>query len=189
MKTSEPFYGVRLPEVRHIVRKVPPEQRLEAARRLWRGASHREERYAAIALLELQRRELTSRDLGLLERLVRGTWWDVVDPVSVLVGDLLPAVAADVRAWAIADDMWTRRAAIICQRKRRDATDLGLLRDCIEANLADREFFIRKAIGWALRSYAYTDPRWVEGYVGELGERLSPLSRREATKHLSTLLP
>jgi 3-methyladenine DNA glycosylase AlkD len=190
MRSEEPFLGVRLPEVRRIVAVVPAGERRATAEALWDGATHREERYAAIALLERGRRALTADDLPLLERLIaEGAWWDLVDPVAKLVGLLLPGIEPELLRWARADDMWRRRAAIICQRSRREATDLDLLRGCIEPSLADREFFLRKAIGWALRSYAYTDPLWVDGYVRELGNRLSPLSRREATKHLSTLLP
>jgi 3-methyladenine DNA glycosylase AlkD len=63
-------------------------------------------------------------------------------------------------------------------------TDFDLLRACIEPNLGDREFFIRKAIGWALRQYAWTDPQEVTCYVERLGDRLSPLSRREALKNV-----
>jgi len=78
--------------------------------------------------------------------------------------------------------MWKRRAAILGQLRRKRDTDLELLYDCIEPNLADREFFIRKAIGWALRSYAWTDPVGVKRYVRT---RLSPLSAREAMKNIS----
>jgi 3-methyladenine DNA glycosylase AlkD len=67
-------------------------------------------------------------------------------------------------------------------------TDLELLYACIAPNLGEPEFFIRKAIGWALRAYAWTDPGEIESYVEEQGDALSPLSRREATKNLPQLL-
>ncbi len=76
--------------------------------------------------------------------------------------------------------MWKRRAAILCQLRFKRDTDLKLLYDCIEPNLADKQFFIRKAIGWALRQYAWTDPREVKRYVKANRERLSGLSVREA---------
>ena len=189
MKSEEPFFGVRLPDVRRIAATVPADARRDTAEALWAGATRREERYAAIDLLERGRRELTAADLPYLERLiVEGAWWDLVDPVSRLVGGLLPGIEPELRAWARDADMWKRRTSIICQRGRKDETDRELLRACIEPNLGDREFFVRKAIGWALRDYAWHDPRWVDRYVRELGDRLSPLSRREATKHLSTLI-
>jgi 3-methyladenine DNA glycosylase AlkD len=80
--------------------------------------------------------------------------------------------------------MWRRRAAILCQIRRKRDTDLSLLYDCIEANLADREFFIRKAIGWALRQHARVAPDEVRRYVRAHESQLSPLSVREALKHL-----
>jgi 3-methyladenine DNA glycosylase AlkD len=70
--------------------------------------------------------------------------------------------------------MWKRRAAILCQLRRKRETDLALLYDCIEPNLADQEFFMRKAIGWALRQYARTDPAEVKRYVKANRNRLSP---------------
>jgi 3-methyladenine DNA glycosylase AlkD len=85
-------------------------------------------------------------------------------------------------------DLWKRRISIICQLGFRDATDVALLYDCIEPNLDDREFFVRKAIGWALRDFAWSSPREVDRYVRATADRLSPLSRREATKHLARLL-
>jgi 3-methyladenine DNA glycosylase AlkD len=81
-------------------------------------------------------------------------------------------------------NMWLRRAAIISQLGARQATDVDLLADVIEPNLADREFFIRKAIGWALRDYAWTNPEWVRGYVRAHETQLSPLARREALKNI-----
>jgi 3-methyladenine DNA glycosylase AlkD len=108
MKSLEPFYGVRLPEVRRIAATVVADR--ATAEALWDGATHREERYAAIALLEDARRALTPDDLPLLERLiVEGAWWDLVDPLSALAGSLLPAVESDMRAWARSEDMEAAR--------------------------------------------------------------------------------
>ena len=86
--------------------------------------------------------------------------------------------------WAADDDLWLRRTAILSQLTFEEQTDVALLRDAIEPNLADPSFWIRKAIGWALRQHARTDPDWVGAAVDEYGERLSGLSRREALKHL-----
>jgi 3-methyladenine DNA glycosylase AlkD len=99
-----------------------------------------------------------------------------------------PSLAGDIRAWSRDENMWKRRVSIICQLGFKERTDLGLLYGCIEPNLDDREFFVRKAIGWALRDYAWHDPRKVDRYVRKHSDRLSPLSRREATKNLARLL-
>jgi len=86
--------------------------------------------------------------------------------------------------WSTDDDMWKRRCAILCQNRAKRATDLAPLYDCIEPSLESKEFFLRKAIGWALRAYAWTDPDEVRRYVTENAERLSGLSRREALKNI-----
>jgi 3-methyladenine DNA glycosylase AlkD len=124
--------------------------------------------------------------------LVTGAWWDVVDDAAAhLVGPLLLAHPAEVgpvlREWAVDDDRWLRRTSVIAQLLAKERTDLDLLTTAIDANLDDRDFFLRKAIGWALRQHARTDPDWVRAFVAERGDRLSPLSRREALKHLGPL--
>jgi 3-methyladenine DNA glycosylase AlkD len=122
--------------------------------------------------------------------IVSGAWWDYVDALaSHPLGDVLvadpPRVSRLMRRWARDRDMWKRRAAILCQLRSKRDTDLGLLYDCIEPNLDDHEFFIRKAIGWALRQYAWTDPKEVGRYVRANRARLSPLSVREALKNVT----
>src|SRR5439155_772199 len=84
------------------------------------------------------------------------------------------------RAWSTDVNMWKRRVSIICQLSFKRETDLELLYANIEPNLGDREFFIRKAIGWALRQYAWTDPKEVARYVRAHDSQLSGLSRRIA---------
>jgi 3-methyladenine DNA glycosylase AlkD len=121
-----------------------------------------------------------------------GAWWDFVDDIaSHRIGPILranPGTEPDrMRSWGSDGNLWIRRAAILSQLSSKDETDRQLLLDCITPNLADREFFIRKAIGWSLRQYAHCGPAaagWVRASVDELGPRLSPLSRREALKHL-----
>jgi 3-methyladenine DNA glycosylase AlkD len=117
-----------------------------------------------------------------------GASWDLVDGVAHRLCALLQAHRQEVTpvllGWAEDEDFWFRRAAITAQLAAKAHTDTALLARVIEANLADREFFIRKAIGWALREYAKTDPGWVVGFVERHGRSLSPLSRREALKNL-----
>jgi 3-methyladenine DNA glycosylase AlkD len=126
--------------------------------------------------------------------IVTGAWWDHVDELaSRRVGPILrahpTAMVALLRRWAVDDDRWRRRTAIIAQLGSKDTTDVGLLADVLTANLLDgppvtQDFFIRKAVGWALRQHARTDPGWVRAFVSTNRERLSQLSYREATKHL-----
>jgi len=199
MKSAMPYFGLPSPrlkaELRPLLRVWRPASREQweaTVRTLWDEATHREEWYAAIALARHRRAGdwLDAASLGLWRHLVvTGAWWDVVDEVaSHLVGDVLAAHRAaatpTVHAWATEDDLWLRRTAVISQINHKADTDLDLLRHAIEANVADASFWLRKAIGWALRQHARTDPDWVRAEVDRLGDRLSGLSRREALKHL-----
>jgi len=194
MKSAMPFLGVRVPEVRRITkaaaRSNPPtdlDELERSARLLWDEATHREERYAATALTALRLAKGRLELLPLYEYIaVTGAWWDHVDDVAHRIADLHDAhpepTAVEVRRWATSDDMWLRRLAILSQLGRRDRVDRDLLVEMIEPNVADPEFFIRKAIGWALREVARVDPGWVQAFAD--AHELSPLSRREALKHL-----
>lgn len=199
MKSEMPFHGVHTPQARRIFRSAieahPPQGRnawQDTVLALWHEATHREERYGALFLAghRLARGYQDPATLPLYRELVvTGAWWDYVDDLAARkVGPILrayrPEVTPVVLAWSRDETMWLRRAAILSQLGAKAQTDVDLLAACIEANLADREFFIRKAIGWALRDYAYTAPDWVRAFVAATGEQMSPLSRREATKHL-----
>ena len=198
MRSEMPFLGVQKPERVQALRPVfaahPFTDRAayeSTVRTLWREATYREERYAALALTETTgaRSWQDPAALPLYDELVvTGAWWDFVDEVaSRRIGPILrqfPAEVAPVmQHWALDADLWRRRTAIICQIGAREATDVDLLTSAIEANIGDRDFFIRKAIGWALREHTKTDPDWVRGFVAA-HEELSPLSRREALRNL-----
>jgi 3-methyladenine DNA glycosylase AlkD len=189
MKSAMPFYGVQKPARDLLARELFAAHPLagfdawrDTALALWREATRREERYMAIALLGAgrYREHRTMAALPLYEELiVTGAWWDFVDEVAIrLVGEL--ELGSFLREWAVDENLWKRRTAIIAQVARK--ADAQLLFDCIEPNRADREFFIRKAIGWALRDHAKLDPDGVERYRAT--HELSPLSRREALRNL-----
>lgn len=199
MKSEMPYWGVTLPQIRTLLKPLlkehPPVSReaWEATvRALWDEATHREEWYAAVMLAQhpAARGWLDPASLDLWRHLVTtGAWWDVVDEVAAdLVGAVLAGhreeVTPVIRAWAVDEHLWLRRTAVICQLGAKERTDLDLLRFAIESNVDSTSFWLRKAIGWALRQYARTDPEWVRAEVDRLGGRLSGLSRREATKHL-----
>jgi len=205
MKSAMPFRGITSPRLKTTLRPLlaDPAYRLNdqdewesTIRGLWDGARFREERYAALAVAghRLYRGWAVNRSaMPLYRHLVEsGAWWDFVDDIAAhRVGPVLRAhpetEAARMREWAIDDDLWVRRAAILSQLLSKDETDRQLLLDCITPNLADPEFFIRKAIGWSLRQYAHSGTgaaEWVRLTADHLGPRLSPLSRKEALKHL-----
>jgi 3-methyladenine DNA glycosylase AlkD len=199
MKSEMPYLGVQTPELRRACREVFGAHPLhgfdawhDTALSLWRGATHREHRYAAIELTGERRyaEHQTMRALPLHEEMiVDGAWWDTVDVLaSHRHGAILRREPARMRrtmlAWARSDDSWKRRSAILCQLGFKAETDLDLLYACIDPSLGSRELFLRKAIGWALRQHAWTDPAEVRRWVARNASRLAPLSRREALKNI-----
>jgi len=198
MKSEMPYRGVQTPILRRICKNLfrhhpiqEKEDWKDAILDLWRNAQFREERYAALELAGAKRyesfRTLDTRSLC-EEMIVTGAWWDYVDGIaSHRLRELLekyPAeMSREMSAWSRDRDMWKRRSSIICQLNRKSDTDLELLFDCIDPNLSDPDFFIRKGIGWALRSLAWTDLDTVEAYISRNEEKISPLSRREALKN------
>lgn len=200
MKSSMPYLGVTLPRITAIAKEVFAAHPLagyddwrETVLALFRDAEHRELWYVAEQLAEWRAyREYAARldSLEVYEAIITGgAWWDIVDGVaSHLVGGLFQTdaawLSARMREWSTDDHLWKRRTSIICQLRRRADVDLGLLYDCIAPNLDDRDFFIRKAIGWALREVAKTQAHEVIRYVEEHRDTLSGLSKREALKNV-----
>ncbi len=201
MKSEMPFRGVPKPERAGLARRLFAAHPLPDAgtwaatiRTLWRTAEFREERYLAIDLSG-HRAYAGWQGTGMLpvyeEMIVTGAWWDFVDEVAIRrVGPLLRAAPETLtpmlRGWAVDEDLWRRRTAVICQIGAKDKTDTELLTDTIESTVSTPDgldFFIRKGIGWALRDYSKTDPDWVRAFV-TAHPALSPLSVREALRRL-----
>jgi 3-methyladenine DNA glycosylase AlkD len=199
MKSEMPYHGVSAVPLRAACRRLFEDFDFSSAGRwrsavlsLWRGARFREERYAALELAG-DRRALPHQTLDALpmyeEMIVTGAWWDCVDALAkhrlgLLLRRYPGPMRRTMRAWSRSPNLWKRRSAILCQLDFKADTDLPLLYDCIEPSLSSREFFLRKAIGWALRQHAWTDPEEVRRYVKAHGAVLSPLSRREALKNV-----
>lgn len=196
MKTDAPFYGVqkagRVTVEREIVRRYPPQRRADyrqAVLALW-SRPHREERYLAIDYACSFPQYVTVSSIPLYRKMiVEGAWWDSVDAIAIhLVGQVLlhqrEATTPKVAAWIEDPDLWLRRSSIIGQIGHKEATDTDLLFGACRSRMHEKEFFIRKAIGWALRDYAKTSPSEVREFVLAHRSGLSGLSFREATKHL-----
>lgn len=199
MKSRMPFHGVPAPLLRKVCGGAFADLPLESAAgwqtlvlELWRGARFREERYAALLLCGHRRAEpyQTCAAMRMYEEMiVTGAWWDYVDDIaSHRVGLILRREPARMRrkmlAWSRCAHLWKRRTAILCQLGLKADTDVELLYACIEPSLASTDFFLQKAIGWALRQYAWTEPAEVLRYVRANQARLSALSRREALKNV-----
>ncbi|MGP5608804.1 DNA alkylation repair protein [Arthrobacter rhombi] len=196
LKTEMDFFGVRAPTVQRIVREAVREtgvsrweDLLDEARKLWDGAQCREQWYAAQQLTAYRSCRGRLEFLDLFEDMVvDGAWWDIVDNCHRRFAHLLAHHREQMdpllRRWAVDPNHWKRRIAIITQLSSKEDTDVGLLEAAIYPNMAEQDFFLRKAIGWALREYAKTDPTWVRSFVASHRSELSGLSQREALKHL-----
>ena len=156
---------------------------------LW-DLPHREEKHLALAVGVQNRQFHTPASLPLYRRLmVEGAWWDFVDEVSThmvreVVRDCSGPAWAVIDLWIDDEVMWLRRSAIICQVGLKERTDVSRLFSFCRQRAFEKEFFVRKAIGWALREYSKTDPEAVAAFAIEHREELSGLSFREATKHI-----
>jgi len=195
MKGVAPFLGIRSPARRAAQRSAwrgldPPTPRdlTAAATWLW-VCPEREYQYAACDLLARFVPEVCGATFlrGTVERLiVTRSWWDTVDALrSAAVGPLTaghPELVAVIRRWSDSGDRWLARSAIIHQLGRGATADEALLFELCRRHASDREFFVAKAVGWALRDHARTAPDAVRAFVASTP--LQALSVREATKHL-----
>lgn len=195
MKHRAPFLGVKTPARRACSKQLISSSRsrdidevLTIATDL-RGQPEREFHHVASDLLARNAARLRPSDLDTMHRFVTtDAWWDTVDALaSPTIGQMVlnhPQVADAMDEWITSEDMWVARVAIIHQLRFKEQTDVArLLRYCrLQAGHPD--FFIRKAIGWALRQYARTAPNTVRHFVEDHRAELSSLSIREATKHL-----
>ena len=198
MKDQFPFLGIAAPVRRAAVAallRTPLSHAdlLATADDLW-ALPEREYRYTAVDLLARHASSLSVADVAHLLTLVqRDPWWDTVDALAGVVGDVLlanrlaqpgsdPQVLMDQALTH--KSLWVRRVAMLHQLGWKEHTDTGRLFDYAVALAGEQEFFIRKAIGWALRDLARTQPAAVRSFIDTHCTRLSALTIREGSKHL-----
>jgi len=198
MRGQFDYLGIGTPERRAALKPLHLAYRPESAEELRAGAEalwalkEREYQYAAVGLLDRNRDLLELADVEWVLELVRTKpWWDTVDALVKVVGAVVRREGAKGRRRmdrALADeDFWVRRIALLHQLGWREETDTERLFGYARKLGHEKEFFIRKAIGWALRDYAWHDWRAVERFLAEHGDELAPLSVREAGKNLAGL--
>lgn len=188
------FYGIKTP-IRRAIQKpflvktyLPPKENLENLIRILWKRPQREYHYFAQELAQKYTKQLEKKDILLFEfMVVTNSWWDTVDLISTkLIGVYFNKFPLQrdlyVAKWLASDNIWLRRSCIIFQLSNKEKTDKELLSNVIHSNLGSKEFFIKKAIGWALRDYSKTNPKWVERFVANTP--LEPLSKREALRLL-----
>ena len=194
MRNGFVFFGLPAPVRRKLAKpfmdgfsQASEDEVLSAAERLF-AMEERELAYTGTDLLRARWRVLTPSALPRLRALVQTrSWWDTVDPLAHVVGVLVlnhRELSAEMVAWLRDDDRWLVRVALLHQLGWKSAADPALLFDFCRERAGDEDFFIRKAIGWALRDLARTYPEPVRDFIAAHGSELSSMSVREATKHL-----
>lgn len=191
MKNKFPFAGISQPIRKALSRPFIKETKtweidavLKQARALWKKPE-REYQYIAMELLYACRKKWNHKSLDFFLGLVtEKSWWDTVDFIaSRLIGESLMRDRewAIMEQWVHAENIWQNRTALLFQLNYKKETDQEFLFNTIRTLQPRKEFFIQKAIGWALRQYHRVEPEAVEQFVGEIG--LTGLARREALKH------
>ena len=199
MKTDQAFYGIKRPVRTQIFnatkKRYPGISGVEfdsIVRRLWSG-NNREDMYMALEVVDGYKKQfLNLNHWPLYSDLIHtATWWDTLDWIATrYVGPILqenPQLTDEVFSWSDHDSFWVRRASILAHlNHKKDAKETN--EEILEATILklahEKEFFIRKAIGWVLRQYSRKKPQWVIDFVAEHEEKLSPLSKREALRLL-----
>ena len=192
MKDKFGFYGIQTKTRRELTKKflnkdsLPPLEKLpEIIKELW-NMPQREFQYFGVGLMEKFAGKLNKKSLPLVEfTITEKPWWDTVDSIAVrVVGEIFrnhPGLILPVtEKWMASGNIWLQRTAVLFQLKYKSETDTDLLFRYVLELEGSKEFFINKAIGWALREYSKTNPGLVLEFVSS--HNLAPLSKREALK-------
>ena len=192
MKNKFEFLGVKTPARRKLA-KTFFKQKTDSVidwdfiNEAWNNP-YRELQYTALDYLESRKKLLAPSDLPRLKKLAQTkSWWDTIDFLDRLVGSIIarfPEAKEIILAWSYDEDIWLRRLAIDHQLLRKEETDTKLLEKILVNNLGQTEFFINKAIGWALRDYSKTNPDWVRDFIERHRAEMATLSIREGSKYL-----
>lgn len=197
MKNHFPFLGIKTPERSKLLTKFYKQNEIlkedfntEFVVALWEK-EEREYQYAALDYIGRSLKKLEKKHLSLMEKLITTkSWWDTIDgiapnPVAKIAMEYPQVIPETINQWAVEGNIWLKRSAILFQLKLKEETDEKLLYSYIKQNLGSREFFINKAIGWALREYSKTNPISVKQFIHET--ELSNLSVREGLKHINKI--
>jgi len=195
MRDQFEYLGIKSPQATVLLRKhineygLPPLDHLDIIlRELW-ALPQREFQYTAITLASKLEKKIEPEFINTIEYLITTkSWWDTVDALAGhAVGSQFkrfPAVKEKyIKKWRKSENFWLRRTTLLFQLGYKKETDFDLMCELIRENLGSDEFFINKAIGWALRQYAHTNPAPVKKFV-KATKDLHPLSRREALKNI-----
>ena len=187
------YIGIKTPERRKIFKNFFKEYKNEEkidwefVNKCWEN-KHREFQYIAADYLKNMKDKLTIDDIPKFKRLIlEKSWWDTIDNLDMTIGALAlkdPNVNKILLEWSLDENIWLRRIAIDHQLLRKEKTNTELLEKILKNNLGQAEFFINKAIGWALRDYSKISPEWVKNFIEKNKENMAKLSIKEASKYL-----
>ena len=187
------FLGVRGATRTKIYKKYFPDARKtktidwDFVENCW-NKEEREFQYVVVYYLKAMQKFLKREDISRLKYLiVTKSWWDTVDLLAKVVGSLIIRIEGYdqiMLEWSKDSNIWLRRVAILYQLSLKDKVDKQVLDKILVNNLGDSEFFINKAIGWALRDYSKYNPEWVREFIKKNKENMANLSIREASKYI-----
>ncbi len=192
MKNKFPFLGIKTPERKDLSkdflkeRKKDKEVDWELIFLLF-VLPEREFQYLAISYMDTVKNLFTIKDMDNIEKVIKTkSWWDSVDSINHIVGYIClkhnKVREKYVNKWVYSDNIWLKRVSILFQLKYKEKTDTEFLAKAILNNSETNEFFVDKAIGWALREYSKTNKKWVREFIDT--HRLSNLSIREGSKYI-----
>ena len=187
------YIGIKTPERRKIFKNFFSEYKNEEkidwefVNKCWEN-KYREFQYVAADYLKNMKDKLTIDDIPKFKQLIlKKSWWDTIDNLDMTIGALAlkdSNVNKILLEWSLDENIWLRRIAIDHQLLRKEKTNTELLEKILKNNLGQAEFFINKAIGWALRDYSKTNPEWVKTFIEKNRENMAKLSIKEASKYL-----
>ena len=187
------FLGVRGATRTEIYKKYFPDARKtktidwDFVENCW-NKEEREFQYAVVYYLKAMQKFLKREDISRLKYLiVTKSWWDTVDLLAKVVGSLIIRIEGYdqiMLEWSKDSNIWLRRVAILYQLSLKDKVDKQVLDKILVNNLGDSQFFINKAVGWALRDYSKYNPEWVREFIKKNKENMANLSIREASKYI-----
>ncbi|WP_295075307.1 DNA alkylation repair protein [Ruminococcus sp.] len=193
MKNKFIFYGIATPERKALYKDFLKTEK--ASKNIdWSFLDkcyeddHREFQYLVYDYLFAMKKYLVYKNTDKIQHyIVTKPWWDTTDFLCKVIGEIGlkdQRVSKLMLKWSAGSDIWLKRSAILHQLAYKDKTDTGLLEEIISNCLGSDEFFINKAIGWALREYSKTAPEWVKNFISRRKNDLSALSVKEGSKYI-----
>lgn len=193
MRNKFRFLGIKTPERRKLAKRLfknidkNTEIDWNFVFKCWEN-DFREMQYLALDYIKILQKTLLPKDISNLKKLiVSKSWWDTIDNIDLIIGQMaleFEEIDEILLEWSINENIWLRRTAIDHQLLRKDKTKTDLLEKILKNNFWSDEFFINKAIGWALRDFSKTNPLWVKNFLEKHSSKMSSLSIKEASKYL-----